>query len=80
MLETDFLSISCLFSSVTKLQVVDVTNRWICYLYVDLFLNLCGIYPSNDHWKELAEQEFSFLDPIDLDLDNSNISGFPGTG
>ncbi|KAJ6904231.1 hypothetical protein NC651_021386 [Populus alba x Populus x berolinensis] len=27
-------------------------------LYVDLFLSLCGIYPSNDHWKELAEQEF----------------------
>ncbi|KAH8499722.1 hypothetical protein H0E87_015093, partial [Populus deltoides] len=55
---TDFLSISCHFSSVTKLQVVDVTNRWICYLYVDLFFNLCGSYPSNDHWKELAGQEF----------------------
>jgi len=24
--------------------------------------------------------KFIFLDPIDLDLDNSNISGFPGTG
>ncbi|KAJ6989351.1 hypothetical protein NC653_022052 [Populus alba x Populus x berolinensis] len=52
---------SVLNSKITKLQVVDVTNRWICYLYDDLFLNLCGIYPSNDHWKELAEQEFRYV-------------------